>query len=304
MFKFNFYGEILHPMEPDIVRSNTCISDFLRSGKPFTVVRLGQGPETFMTHAFLQTGKINLRYLDQRFFSLPNAGIYSRERKIEPFAAYARSYAGALERADALACFQEPNMQPVQEFFSRSHSLERIHSRSLEPFYAIMEGERPWTLDLLGKKVLVINPFVESFKSQLCSGFKMFNDPEKRLFEDGQEFLFYKSYQTIAGNHIHMDWMETMRIMCADVSKLDFDVALLGCGGYGLPMCDFIKTRLGKSAIYIGGGLQLMFGVMGRRWEGNQLWREIISKEKSKFVRPSASEACLNSQIVEGGCYW
>ena len=291
-------------MESDIVRSNTCISDFLKSGKPFTVVRLGHGPETFMTYDFIRTGRINTRYIDQKLFSLPNAGIYSRERTLVPFSAYARSYAGALERADALACFQDQNMQSFQRFFSQANNLERFHSRSLEPFYAILEGERPWTLDLLGKKVLVIHPFVQSFQSQLSNGFKIFNDPEKRLFEDGQEFLFYKSYQTIAGNHVHKDWMETMRIMCADISKLDFDVALLGCGGYGLPLCDFIKTRLGKSAIYIGGGLQLMFGVMGRRWEGNQMWREIIAKEKSKFVRPSASEVCPNSQVVEGGCYW
>ena len=90
MFKFNFYAVILHLMESDIATSNTCISDFLKSGKPFTVVRLGHGPETFMTYEFIRTGRINTRYIDQKLFSLPNAGIYSRERTLVPFSAYAR----------------------------------------------------------------------------------------------------------------------------------------------------------------------------------------------------------------------
>ena len=57
----------------------------------------------------------------------------------------------------------------------------------------------------------------------------------------------------------------TFEMMCDDISKIDFDVALLGCGGYGLPLCNYIRHTLGKSAIYVGGGLQLLFGVMGSR---------------------------------------
>ena len=72
---------------------------------------------------------------------------------------------------------------------------------------------------------------------------------------------------------------------------MDFDIALLGCGCYGHPLCDFIRNELNKSAIYVGGGLQLLFGVMGKRWLERQDWQKIIliyiknecSMEKSKF---------------------
>ena len=30
----------------------------------------------------------------------------------------------------------------------------------------------------------------------------------------------------------------------SELKDLNFDIALLGCGGYGLPLCDFIKTKL------------------------------------------------------------
>ena len=88
--------------------------------------------------------------------------------------------------------------------------------------------------------------------------------------------------------------------MCNDISKIEFDIALLGCGGYGLPLCNYIKTKLGKSAIYIGGGLQLLFGVTGSRWDTHP----IIGKFKCNFIRPSENERCRNLRTIENGCYW
>ena len=92
--------------------------------------------------------------------------------------------------------------------------------------------------------------------------------------------------------------------MTNDISKLEFDIALLGCGGYGLPLCEFIKSKMNKSAIYIGGGLQLLFGVMGKRWESYPFWHKIIRENNTKFIRPSNNEILKNNHLVEEGCYW
>tara|TARA_B000000557_G_C20804457_1_gene457025 strand:+ start:1653 stop:1931 length:279 start_codon:yes stop_codon:yes gene_type:complete len=92
--------------------------------------------------------------------------------------------------------------------------------------------------------------------------------------------------------------------MCNDISKLEFDIALLGCGGYGLPICYFINKKMNKSAIYIGGGLQLLFGVMGKRWESKKDFQKIISENDSKFIRPSNDEILKNNNRIEQGCYW
>lgn len=93
-------------------------------------------------------------------------------------------------------------------------------------------------------------------------------------------------------------------IMCRDIEKLDFDIAILGCGGYGLPLCNFVKTKLGKSAIYIGSGLQLLFGVMGKRWENIEMWKNIIQDNETSFIKPSNDEICQNMSSIESGCYW
>ena len=287
----------------DIQTGNESIRKRILSGRPFSVVRLGSS-ETKLAYHFVRTGNVLESCLHPKYKTLYNAGIYSRRPDMECMEEYARTHAMAIKHADIMACIMANPYHIWQGYFSRQCNLECIQSRTIEPFYAAEMGLRPWSLDLVGKKVLIVHPFVESFKQQLASGFQIFRDEKKRLFEKDQQFVFYKTFQTIAGNHIHEDWRETYRIMCDDISKLDFDIALLGCGGYGLPLCDFIKRRLGKSAIYIGGGLQLMFGVYGKRWEGHEFWNEIIPRERCKFVRPSDEEKCPNIDTIEGGCYW
>jgi hypothetical protein len=61
--------------------------------------------------------------------------------------------------------------------------------------------------------------------------------------------------------------------MKAEVSERDFDIALLACGAFGHPLCAHIKS-IGRKAVYMGGELQLMFGVYGDRWVGNPVINE------------------------------
>ena len=60
-------------------------------------------------------------------------------------------------------------------------------------------------------------------KLQIFNSFKIFKN--RRIFLKGQEIKFYKAYNTAAGNNIHSSWLETFKIMCADIEKIDFDLA-------------------------------------------------------------------------------
>lgn len=287
-----------------IIKSNEEIKKSIQHGKPFSVVRLGIGSETYLTYAYLLTNKIYEIYLHPQLKTLYNSGIYTRDKNINKIELFCKFYDRAIKMSDKIACFPNNNVIKIQDYFARQYNLEKIHSRSLEPFYASLENEIPWTQELFRKKVLIIHPFVNSFQKQLKNNFKIFKNKNQQLFHPEQEFKFYKAFQTIAGNHIHNDWIQTFTIMCNDIKNIDFDIALLGCGGYGLPLCDFIKSKLNKSAIYVGGGLQLMFGVMGKRWENNEMWKKIIQENDCKFIRPSDQEICPNLKTIEGGCYW
>ena len=283
----------------NIVESNKEIINTINSNKVFIIARFGLGPETTLCYNYNVNKKINNNNLNN---VLRICGIYCKNNNITVFEKYFEELNNAIENSDILACFNNSNIESIQNVYSTMYNLTKIHSRSLEPFYVMQDNEIPWTHYLFGKKVLVVNPFTDSMKKQLDNNFQIFKD--KKIFLDGQEFIFYKSFQTHGNHYIHNNWLETFTIMCNDIEKLEFDIALLGCGGYGLPLCNFIKTKMNKSSIYIGGGLQLLFGVIGHRWINRDDWKKIIKENNSNFVFPSENEKLDNKNTVENSAYW
>lgn len=285
-------------------KSNDYIIKKLQSNKKFLISRMGAGAETIVVYLCTIHGidKIYTEQFDKLFIQLSiENGIYNLTKN--SLSRYVKLYKETIEKSDSLAVFINL-MVTQQKYFLENNKLETLYSRVLEPFYCCKDNIKPWSHYLLGKKVLIVNPFVDSFQQQLKNNFQIFKDPEKKLFLDEQEFVFYKTYNTSAGNALHENWEKTYDMMCDDISKLDFDIALLGCGGYGLPLCNYIHEKLDKSAIYIGGGLQLLFGVMGARWENVPMWKDIIKENQTKFIRPSKEEQIENKERVEGGCFW
>ncbi len=271
--------------------------------KPFLVSRLGIGQETVTTYNYLACGRFSRKNV---LILAHNNGIYcNNEKDVE---SYCKFYANALSHSDGLALWEPPLVNdiliPQNYFCKKFENLYHLSVNILEIHKLLDKNIIPWTHSLLGKKILIINPFISSFKKQINNNFKLFNKSNKHIFLEDQEFIFYKSYNSLAGNRPHKNWLETYLIMCRDIKDLDFDIALLGCGGYGLPLCDFIKTKLGKSSIYIGGILQIYFGVIGTRWEEEEYWKNKIKEENIHFIKPNDSEKINNFNKIENGCYW
>ena len=100
-----------------------------------------------------------------------------------------------------------------------------------------------------------------------------------------------------------------MNKMKNDISNLkeefDFDVAFVSCGGFGMLLCNFIYSNLNKNVIYVGGALQLYFGIMGNRWRTNEnilklkndKWINVLESDKPPLLKN-------DSQLCENSCYW
>ena len=60
---------------------------------------------------------------------------------------------------------------------------------------------------------------------------------------------------------------------------------------------------MGKSSIYVGGVLQMYFGVYGNRWlkERSDVLRLFMNKH---WTRPKEEEQPDGFKKVEGSCYW
>lgn len=163
----------------------------------------------------------------------------------------------------------------------------------------VMVCDNSWGRALKGKKVLVIHPFSKSIESQYKRRKQIWANenilPEFKL-------ITYKAIQTIAGNNTenYSDWFEALDIMKKDISKIDFDITIIGCGAYGFPLAAECK-RIGKKAIHLGGQVQMMFGISGKRWEEIPYYQQFINEY---WVHPMEEEIPNNFKKVEGGCYW
>ncbi len=165
---------------------------------------------------------------------------------------------------------------------------------------------KPWSAALKGKKVLVVHPFEDSIRKQYEENrryiFERIYDAEDILPEF--ELITLKAVQTLAGENddrFHT-WFDALNWMEEQCRQIDFDVAIIGCGAYGFPLAAEIK-RMGKIAIHLGGATQIMFGIIGSRWENEyqRFYRDVVNEH---WVRPQESEKIAHANAVESACYW
>lgn len=181
------------------------------------------------------------------------------------------------------------------------------HLMHLEPFWA----PKPWTRALSGKRIVVVHPFAETVCSQYMKNRqKLFLN--KEILPEFGSLRTVKAVQSLGGGiGEFQDWFAALEWMKHEIDKEDYDICLIGCGAYGFPLAAHVK-RSGKQAVHLGGALQLLFGIVGRRWEdpnyGVKEWdipKGIYSRLVNEYwVRPGETDKPQNANQVEGSCYW
>jgi len=276
--------------------SNKRIIQCINSANPFFISRINDNSSK-VSLSYLNNTPLNPREVN---IMQTNDGIYCNKQ--EDVELYAKLYNKGIKSSTYISCFDTLYARQQNMYLQYKGMDKGLDYRILEPFYLLEEGIVPWSHSLLGKKILIIHPFVETFQEQMKKGWSFFKD--RSIFQPGQEIIYYKAYNTLVNNHIHKNWFDTFSRMCKDIKELDFDIALLGCGGYGIPLCSFINGTLNKSCIYVGGGLQLLFGVTGSRWLNHPIIKRESEREGSLWTQPNANEHLKNYKYIEGGCYW
>ncbi|MBQ2968289.1 MAG: hypothetical protein IJE10_09250 [Clostridia bacterium] len=185
---------------------------------------------------------------------------------------------------------------PMEDFLLQLYSPQAkvCVPRGLEPYY----WNEPWSAALKGKKVLVIHPFEETIRSQYEKRELLFENPdvlpefELKTIKAVQSSAFFEtSFET---------WFDALNYMYDEAMKIDFDVAILGCGAYGFSLACMLK-KAGKTAIHMGGATQILFGIKGNRWDNHPIVSKLYNEH---WVRPSKTETPEKAQQVEGACYW
>ena len=141
--------------------------------------------------------------------------------------------------------------------------------------YTFLESVMPFLCSFKtwgqGKRVLVISPFSKSLEFQFSRRNDLIVDYEFPEFE----LVTYTSSVTYSTDHDTKEslkvttnnWHEECRRMADDIAGLDFDIALLSCASYSMYLGDFIRRCLGRTAIYTGGILNVLFNIYGERYD-------------------------------------
>lgn len=203
------------------------------------------------------------------------------------------------ENVDVLASWLD------NEFYFKKQlgDAKRIQGLFLDPFWS----EIPWTSALKGKNVLVIHPFENNITSQYKRRELLFENatilPEFNL-------ITIRAVQSLGGDCEFSSWFEALNYMKAEIDKVDFDICLIGAGAYGFPLASYVKS-IGKKAVHVGGSLQLLFGIKGKRWEnplyGSQelgLQGKYPALMNENWIYPGIENRPKNADTVEGACYW
>lgn len=268
LVKLLFYG---FPLKGDICSS--VIKEELGKEKPSMIGRFGSSEIRAVLYPRLPS-VLKALVKKRIYFDIGlHAGFFPVNE--ETIKRYSELLMEDIKLVDILASWR------IEEVFLRRNisSAKRIEYTELEPYFQT----NPWTEVLADRKVLVIHPFNKTIESQYRnSREKLFQD--KRVLPEFKSLETIRAVQTIGGNRENfIDWFEALEFMKNEVNKKDFDIALLGCGAYGLPLAAHIK-RIGKKSIYMGGATQILFGIKGKRWLSDSEFSNIIN---DYFIFPS-----------------
>ena len=272
---------------------NERIKNLLMSDKPFLVGRPGATEIYLMLQSKMLLRGLRSGAKDEDFYlGYVNSGIFPRTVDfINQYSPYAAEQLKMCDLLNVSYCVMEDYI--YREYMDETAELTYIRALDYWRF------KEPWTMALKGKKVLVVSPFAETIKKQYSIREKLYETPEFL-----PEFTLYtvKAVQTGGDekDERFADWFEALEYMYQEAMQYDFNVAILSCGAYSLPLGAKFKAA-GRSAIHMGGVCQMLFGIMGRRWHDEPGAGEFFNEN---WVYPSAEETPKSANIVENHAYW
>lgn len=258
----------------DNKKANKIISEKIKSGEPFMLARYGS------------TEFRNLFYDNLENLCI-YSGFFPNDRRL--LKNFREIYFESSRQIDYLCVWNYE-----RHFFKKMNLIKNFPNIKCFFNLSVTDYNQKWIKSLEGKKVLVIHPFKTTIEKQMKKRKQLGILPKLKKLE------VVRAVQTIAGNPDprFKDWFEALDHMKREIDKKDFDIALIGCGAYGLPLASYVKQK-GKQAIHMGGALQLLFGIKGKRWE------TLCPVKMNKWwIRPLEGDMPKDFKKIEGGCYW
>ena len=278
------------------------VSDFIassiRSGNPFMLSRFGSEELKWYVHyktlnrGFLErswayitcqteTWHTEARIIDNLTF-VP--------RSLEMTKYFINEMDAAIPQIDLLGSWLAMEQHPCVK---RSRTTSYAFLVDMEPYY----HSNPWSAALEGKRVLVIHPMEKSILQQYEKRTLLFENPAVL-----PDFTLLTLQAKYFDDPVYNTWEKIYSFYVEEVNKINFDIALIGCGSWGMPLAARIK-QMGKIAIHLGGASQLLFGITGNRWD--TLYPEFSERFVNRYwVKPESEEKPSWASNYDNNSYW
>jgi len=241
---------------------------------------------------------------------LTTAGI--RFNKDSEYIDYLKLYTESCMNCSIMCIWSQSMYTQAKDYYTFLEQVnpnkQRICAQALEPYYFMDKDKYRYDELFKDKKVLIISSHSKTIQQQIDKNKKLF---EKNIFDESTEFYVYKPVQQNCNVNDENSWkyhFEKMKYDLINIKKdFDYDIALLSCGGFGMILSNFIYKEQHTSVMYIGGPLQLYFGIFGNRWRGNSKilkiinnnWVNVLDEDKPKTLLENK-----NNRVCENNCYW
>ena len=285
----------------DFVKLQTFILKKQKNGEQFFIGRLS-GNETRFVGDILSGQSVSPDLFRNMLYG---AGItFANAEDIE---LYIQLYDISVSHCDMLGVWEGNMKMQAANYYrhltSEHAKITQIAAQALEPYYYMDSMRYHFHTIFENKRVLIISSHCETVKAQLEKQSNIF---KKSIFHESTQFLVYKPPQQNGGSHDGRSWVEHADKMKCDLHDIkhkvfNFDIALVSCGGFGMILSDYIFSELKSSVMYVGGALQIYFGIMGQRWSSNE---RIKRHMNSEWVRPMEKDKPKNPNLCENNCYW
>jgi hypothetical protein len=272
---------------------NRLIYDMIASNSPTAICRFG-GSEFQAITPYLQDKKLNPTDKKWSIISLAlhrNCGVFPPTADV--ISRFCNHYLSLLNHIDLLALWFLKGEGKVINTFASQAKLTTF--MALNPnFYT-----PPWTKALFKKRVLVVHPFAKTIESQYKRRESIWPTMPDMLPEFQLQTIKVPLSDYIVKSPFK-DWFGCLDFLKEEMSKKDFDVAIIGAGVWSIPLAIHAK-RLGRIGIITGGGTQILFGIKGKRWDSNPAYTRYYNEA---WCRPAEEETPKECSKIEGGCYW
>lgn len=266
-------------------RGNDAVRKVIEAGEPAALGKIGS-LEAEAVSCFLRRSDYPAVLRRQM---LDNVGIHPADR--DSLDAFCRTYLEAIDQFDVLAARGHPGETQI---INRVRNRKLVRLRSFESWL----HPRPWSAALHGKRVLVITPFARSVLSQFQRRASIWRDPTVLPAFELRVIRMPLSPGLVPPRH--RNWQERLQDLLEDCDRAPYDILLVGAGGLSVPLVGHARKQ-GKIGFHLGGHMQILFGITGRRWDRDRVLQGL---QTPAWVRPTGDEAPPTISKVEQGCYW